>query len=129
LRIWPTSSVPSRVFARTQTPANVSHGFISLPSNIVSLADSTTFTRFSTAPARAPTCFDMSRRCSRSRVDETFKIKWGENMATINDVWTAYEEARSTWSGCNWTTHYGNLGLDLKGLSSGEAHRVADRWR
>jgi len=50
-------------------------------------------------------------------------------MATINDVWTAYEEARASWSGCNWPTHYGGLGLDLKDLSSADAHRAANRWR
>jgi hypothetical protein len=50
-------------------------------------------------------------------------------MATINDVWTAYEEAQGRWSGCNWPTHYGSLGLDLAGISSRQARQVADRWR
>jgi hypothetical protein len=50
-------------------------------------------------------------------------------MATINDVWTAYEEARASWSGCNWATHYGSLGLDLKDLTSADAHRAAGVWR
>src|SRR5262249_44851139 len=50
-------------------------------------------------------------------------------MATINDVWTAYEEARAGWSGCNWPTHYGSLGLDLKDLTSADAHRAAGVWR
>ncbi len=38
-------------------------------------------------------------------------------MATINDVLTAYDLAVGEWKGCNWPTHYGNLGLDLKGMS------------
>jgi hypothetical protein len=50
-------------------------------------------------------------------------------MATINDVWVAYEEAQGRWSGCNWRTHYGNVGLDLDGVSSSQAHQAADRWR
>jgi hypothetical protein len=50
-------------------------------------------------------------------------------MATINDVWTAYEEATGSWMGCNWRTHYGSLGLDLDGVSSGQARQTAKRWR
>jgi hypothetical protein len=50
-------------------------------------------------------------------------------MATINDVWDAYEEAHGRWSGCNWPTHYGTLGLDLDGISSRQAHEAAARWR
>ena len=50
-------------------------------------------------------------------------------MATINDVWAAYEEAHGHWSGCNWPTHYGSLGLDLDDVSSRQAHQAADRWR
>ena len=50
-------------------------------------------------------------------------------MTTINDVWVAYDEAQGRWSGCNWPTHYGSLGLDLDGVSSSQAHQTADRWR
>src|SRR5690348_5932252 len=50
-------------------------------------------------------------------------------MATINDVWAAYEEAQGRWSGWNWPTHYGSLGLDLDGVSSVQAHQAANRWR
>jgi hypothetical protein len=50
-------------------------------------------------------------------------------MATINDVWVAYEEAHGRWSGCSWPTHYGSLGLDLDGVSSSQAHQAAGRWR
>lgn len=50
-------------------------------------------------------------------------------MTTINDVWVAYDEARGRWSGCNWPTHYGNLGVDLDGVSSSQAHQAANRWR
>jgi hypothetical protein len=50
-------------------------------------------------------------------------------MTTINDVWVAYEEAHGRWSGCNWPTHYGSLGLDLDGVSSSQAHQAAGRWQ
>ena len=50
-------------------------------------------------------------------------------MTPMNDVWVAYQEAHGRWSGCNWPTHYGSLGLDLDGISSGQAHQAADRWR
>ena len=50
-------------------------------------------------------------------------------MTTINDIWTAYEEGEGHWTGCNWPTRYGSLGLDLDGVSSGQAHRNANRWR
>jgi hypothetical protein len=50
-------------------------------------------------------------------------------MATINEVWVAFEEAQGRWSGCNWPTRYGSLGLDLDGVSSGNAHQAARRWR
>jgi hypothetical protein len=50
-------------------------------------------------------------------------------MTTIKDVWVAHEEARGRWSGCNWPTHYGSLGLDLDGVSSSQAHQAAGRWQ
>jgi hypothetical protein len=50
-------------------------------------------------------------------------------MTTSNDVSVAYEEAQGRWSGCNWPTHYGSLGLDLDGVSSSQAHQAAGRWR
>jgi hypothetical protein len=50
-------------------------------------------------------------------------------VATINDVWHAYAEAQGRWSGCNWATHYGSLGLDLDGVSSRHAHQAAGRWQ
>lgn len=49
-------------------------------------------------------------------------------MSTINDVWAAYEDAQGCWTGCNWPTRYGSLGLDLDGVSSNQAHLAAGRW-
>jgi hypothetical protein len=34
-------------------------------------------------------------------------------MTTINDVWSAYDEATGHWTGCSWPTRYGSLGLNL----------------
>ena len=50
-------------------------------------------------------------------------------MTTMNDVWTAYGTAAGRWTGCNWPTRYGSLGLDLESVSPGQAHRQAARWR
>jgi peptidylprolyl isomerase len=50
-------------------------------------------------------------------------------MTAMNALWVAYKEAQGRWSGCNWPTHYGSLGLDLDGISSRQAYQAADRWR
>jgi len=50
-------------------------------------------------------------------------------MSTINDVWVAFEKAQGRWSGCNWPTHCGTLGLDLDGVPSSQAHQAAGRWQ
>jgi hypothetical protein len=50
-------------------------------------------------------------------------------MTTINDVLVAYDEAAGEWTGCNWPTHYGNLGLDLDGVSRRQGRRNVARWR
>jgi hypothetical protein len=49
-------------------------------------------------------------------------------MATINDIWNAYDEGESQWTGCDWPTHYGTLGLDLNGIRACAAHQVAKHW-
>lgn len=50
-------------------------------------------------------------------------------MATISEVWVTYERARGRWSGCDWPTRFGSLGLDLKGVSSLQARAATRRWR
>jgi hypothetical protein len=49
-------------------------------------------------------------------------------MTTITDIRAAYEEAKGRWTGCDWLTHYGCLGLDLAGVTSGRAYRAAAHW-
>lgn len=50
-------------------------------------------------------------------------------MATISDVRIAYDLAAGNWKGCSWPTHYGNLGLDLEGVSRRQGRRNVSRWR
>lgn len=50
-------------------------------------------------------------------------------MATIGEVWAAYEQARGHWSGCDWPTCFGTLRLNLEGVSSLQARAAARRWR
>jgi hypothetical protein len=50
-------------------------------------------------------------------------------MATISEVWAAYEQARGRWSGCDWPTRFGSLSLDLEGVSSLQARSAVRRWR
>ena len=52
-----------------------------------------------------------------------------KSVTTMNDVWAAYDEGRGQWTGCNWPTHVGRLGLDLDGISADQARGNADRWR
>jgi hypothetical protein len=49
-------------------------------------------------------------------------------MATINDIWTSYDDAESRWTGCDWPTHFGCLDLDLDGISAYQAHHNAEHW-
>jgi hypothetical protein len=50
-------------------------------------------------------------------------------MATINDVWSAFDKGEHQWTGCDWPTHYGSADLDLNGMLSSEADKAADHWR
>src|SRR5262249_35117807 len=51
----------------------------------------------------------------------------GGEMTILSEVWAAYEQARGRWSGCDWPTHFGSLGLDLQGVSALEARGAARR--
>jgi carbon storage regulator len=53
----------------------------------------------------------------------------GPAMATIADVRAAYDAATGQWTGCNWPTRYGRLGLELGNFSSRRAKQSAGRWR
>ncbi len=43
----------------------------------------------------------------------------------IVDIQRIYEEARGTWRGCDWATHFGKAGLDLNGCTATQAENRA----
>lgn len=49
-------------------------------------------------------------------------------MANIDRVLSAYRHGEGAWSGCNWPTRFGSLGLNLDGVTSAQARRAAVRW-
>jgi hypothetical protein len=49
-------------------------------------------------------------------------------MATINDIWTSYDDAESRWTGCDWPTHFGCIDLDLDGIAANQARDNAGHW-
>ncbi|MGL4549841.1 MAG: hypothetical protein ACRC33_01535 [Gemmataceae bacterium] len=49
-------------------------------------------------------------------------------MTAADKVGAAYELNQGRWSGCNWPTRFGSLGIDLDGVSAALARRIASRW-
>jgi hypothetical protein len=49
----------------------------------------------------------------------------GQNRPDLGEVARAYEEAAGTWTGCDWTTRFGNNDLDLNGWTAAEAESMA----
>jgi hypothetical protein len=47
--------------------------------------------------------------------------------AAIEEVRRAYQQATGTWTGCDWPTRFGNVGLDLNGLTAAEAEEFAEQ--
>jgi hypothetical protein len=47
------------------------------------------------------------------------------NHSDLEAIRRAYEEAAGKWTGCDWTTRFGNNDLDLKDWSSAEAESMA----
>jgi hypothetical protein len=48
-----------------------------------------------------------------------------QNNPDLGAVARAYEEAAGTWTGCDWTTRFGNNDLDLNGWAAAEAESMA----
>ncbi len=46
-------------------------------------------------------------------------------LRNLDEVRRAYEEMAGTWTGCDWPTRFGAVGLDLNGWSSAEAKAMA----
>jgi hypothetical protein len=50
----------------------------------------------------------------------------GTIQGTLQDALReAYEQARGTWTGCDWPTSFGQTGLDLNGITSHQALLMA----
>lgn len=46
----------------------------------------------------------------------------------FNKVLAVFLEGVDRWSGCNWPTSYGSLGMNLDGVPASLARRFAKRW-
>lgn len=44
---------------------------------------------------------------------------------TAEGVFTAFEKATGTWTGCDWPTHFAKSGLNLNGMTAADAERMA----
>jgi hypothetical protein len=66
---------------------------------------------------------DLSRR-EGNQGRKSFVSREGHSP-TMTDIHQMYEEAKNTWTGCDWTTQFGKAGLDLNGWSAGEADAKA----
>ncbi|MBI3409010.1 MAG: hypothetical protein HY040_11740 [Planctomycetes bacterium] len=48
--------------------------------------------------------------------------KWPTRQRpTLEAIQQAFDEAKGTWTGCDWPTHFGSSGLDLNGWTSAKA--------
>lgn len=47
----------------------------------------------------------------------------------VDEIHTAFGQARGTWTRCDWPTHFGQCGLDLHGLTPIEAQAMAEKTR
>ena len=61
------------------------------------------------------------RREDREREFDFLASRSDWRPAGIEEVRAAYEEARETWTGCDWHTQFGDAGLDLIDLTPADA--------
>ena len=78
------------------------------------------------------------RRDDRERERDFLANRSARRPTDIEEICQAYEEARGTWTGCDWHTQFGNSSLDLNGLTLADAEtmvaqtagtEVAADWR
>lgn len=67
---------------------------------------------------------DLSRR-EGNQGRKSFVSREGR-PPVLADIRRIHEEARGTWTGCDWPTRFGKTGLDLNGWSAAEAEVKAD---
>jgi hypothetical protein len=65
------------------------------------------------------------RRQRHSRAQQLVSGLPRQSDATLGAVARAYEEAAGTWTGCDWTTRFGNNALDLNGWTAAETESKA----
>jgi hypothetical protein len=65
------------------------------------------------------------RRERRAQAGKLRAALPGSERAGLEEVVRAYESAAGTWVGCDWHTWFGRGGLDLQGISAGEAEARA----
>src|SRR6266511_256911 len=61
------------------------------------------------------------RRDDRERDRDFLADQSDWRPADIEEVRRAYEEARGSWTGCDWHTQFGDSGRDLNGLTPTDA--------
>ena len=67
-----------------------------------------------------------ARRERRQRRLQRLRLPKGDkDKAEITEIRELYQEARGTWTGCDWQTSFGKLGLDLKGWTAVRARARA----
>jgi hypothetical protein len=65
------------------------------------------------------------RRERRGQGGKLLSALPGSGLVGREEVATAYEAATGTWVGCDWPAPFGPGGLDLQGISAGEAESRA----
>jgi hypothetical protein len=67
------------------------------------------------------------RREDRTREQEFLANRFAQRPADIGAIRQAFEDARGTWTGCDWHTQFGDSGLDLNGLTPEDAETMASQ--
>jgi hypothetical protein len=68
---------------------------------------------------------DLSRR-EGNQGRKSFVGREGR-LPTMTDIRQIHEEAKGTWTGCDWTTRFGKAGLDLNGWNGDAADAQAKK--
>lgn len=63
----------------------------------------------------------VDERRRQGRLTNGHKAWPARKRATLMEIEQAFKEAKGTWTGCDWPTHFGSSGLDLNGWTSAKA--------
>jgi len=64
----------------------------------------------------------VDRRAQANRFLHSFAE---QSEVGLEEIEETYDEATGTWTGCDWTTHFGPDGLNLQGMTSSQAEAIA----